>query len=181
MSQEKSLSERLEEGRIIIVSGYIDSGKATQIILQLLNFNAKNEKEDIQLFIGSEGGSYLDMMAIYDTIQMIKAPVLGVCIGMANGYAALLLSACTKGKRFGLRHSKISIEQPYGFVQQGANQQTEIEIEAKEVSLERDIFEKAFAATTQQEISKIHRDCETGIELDAQQALEYGIIDGIID
>lgn len=179
--EARSLGEELEESRIIVVSGYVNSDKAASIIFQMMDYNAKSEKEDIQLFIGSGGGSYLDMMAIIDTMNTIKAPISGTCVGMADGYSALLLACCAKGKRYALRHSQISFEQPYGMLQSGANQETEIAIEAKEVKLEREIFENMLAQKTNTDFDKIHRDCEVGVSLSAQQALEYGIVDEILE
>ncbi len=180
MVGEKSLREKLDESRIIIVNGYVDKEQASDIIFKLLTFSAISEKEDIQLFIGSEGGSYLDMLAIYDTMQSIPNKISGTCVGMADGYATLILASCTKGKRYALKHAEISFEQPYGSLQEGPNQQTEIAIEAKEVATERKIFEELMAKVTSQDVAKIHGDCEVGVSFSAEQALEYGIIDGIL-
>lgn len=181
MGSNDNLAQKLSDNGIIEVNGYIDSQKASEIVFRLLSYNSRNSGKTIQLYFASENGSYLDMMAIYDTIRSIENPVSGICVGFAGGYSALLLASCTKGMRYALKHSKISIEQPYGMLQQGVNQQTEISIEAEEVAIEREIFEKALALTTGQKLSKIHNDCELGIELSAESAVEYGIIDKIIE
>lgn len=163
-----------------MLCGYIDNEKASDAVFKLLKFSGKDEKEPIQLYIGSEGGSYLDMLAIYDAMQAIPNPISGTCVGVADGYSALILASCNKGMRYALKHAEISIEQPYGFLGAGANQQTEIAIEAKEIATERKIFEELMAKVTGQDLEKIHADCELGIELNAEQAKEYGIIDEIL-
>lgn len=173
--------KKLYDSRIVVLSGEIDSQTASNIISRLLEYSADDEKKEIQLFIGSEGGSYLDMMAIYDTLKMLPNPLVGVCVGMASNYTTLLLAACTKGMRSALKHSKIYFEQTYGALGAGANQQTEIAIASKEARLEREVFEKALAEVTGQPLERIHEDCEKGMELTADEAKAYGIIDTVLD
>lgn len=173
--------KKLVDSRIVVISGGVDSDKASSIISTLLEYSADDDKKEIQLFIGSEGGSYLDMMAIYDTLKMLPNPLVGVCVGTTSNYATLLLASCTKGMRSALKHSRIAFEQPYGFLGAGANQQTEIAIASKEARLEREVFEKALAEETGQTIEKIHEDCENGMDLSADDAKAYGIIDKVLD
>ena len=174
------LENLLDNSRIILVNGYIDSAKATEVIFKLLRFSQEKEDEDIQLYISASGGSYLDVMAIYDTLNVIKTPVSGICIGAISDYAALLLASCTKGKRYALNHSEISLNQPYGFLGAGVNQQTQIAIEAQQITMEREMFEKTLASLTGKTYKQIHSDCEFGIDLKATDAKKYGIIDEII-
>ena len=117
---------------------------------------------------------------IYDTLATIKNPVTGVCVGHVSGFATLLLAKCTKGRRYALSHSEISISQPYAFLAPGSNQQTEIAIEAREASLKREIFEKELSACTGNDLQKVHLDCEHGVTFSAVEAKEYGIIDEIL-
>ena len=179
MSRDK-LEQKLFDSRVILVTGYVDSDQAASIVFQLLQMNALDGNQEIQLFIGSYGGSYLDMLAICDTINSISNPVIGVGIGTVSNYAALLLACCKKGNRSCLKHCKFSLEQPYGALHAGTNQQTEIAIASREVTLEREMMEQLFAKHTGQEQSKIHDDIEFGLEMDAEQALKYGIIDHVI-
>ena len=175
------LEKKLLESRVILVQGYIDTYAASSIVFQLLQMSALNDKEPIQLFIGSYGGNYLDMLAIYDTVRSIPNPVTGVGMGAVSNYSALLLAGCKKGSRFALRHCSFSLEQPYGTLHVGTNQQTEIAIATREVSLERDVMEELFVTHTGQSPDRIHEDIELGLELDAEGAVQYGLIDSIID
>lgn len=176
----RGIENELLNNRIILMYGYIDTKAASSIVRDLLTLSYIDDKKEIKLYIASFGGSYLDMMAIYDTIENLQVPVSGVCIGQANGYAALILASCTKGKRYALAHSTISIEQTMAILVPGPNQQTEIAIAAREAKNERLVFEKIIAEKTTQAFERIHDDCETGITLSAQEAIEYGLIDGII-
>lgn len=177
---KKKFEDRLEDSRIIPVVGEINSALASEIIFKLLAFSAVDEKREIQLYFSSNGGNYLDIMAIYDTLTTIKAPVVGVCVGCVSGYATLLLAKCAKGRRYALKHSEIAISQPYAFLAPGANQQTEIAIEAKEAFLKREIFERELCASTGVDLQKIHNDCEIGVTFTAEEAKAYGIIDEIL-
>ena len=180
MLMNKTFEDKLDESRIVVVSGYLDGASASKIIFRLLSLSAVNEREEIQLFISSSGGSYLDMMAIYDTLNTLKTPLTGICVGAVSGYATLLLSKCTKGRRFALKHSEISFSQPYGYLAPGSSQQTEIAIEAREATVKREVFEKELCLCTGQSFEKVHSDCENGVILTAQEAKEYGIIDEIL-
>ena len=177
---KQSFEDRLDESRIVVVCGYVDGGSASKIIFKLLSLSAISEKEEIQLFISSSGGSYLDMMAIYDTLNTLSNPVTGIAVGMVNDHATLLLAKCTKGRRFALKHTEISFSQPSGYIAPGSNQQTEIAIEARELFVKRETFERELAKCTGQDYETVHEDCEDGVVFSAQQALEYGIIDEIL-
>ena len=172
--------QRLKESRIIVICGYVDSSAASKIIFQLLSYSSIAPNEEIQLFISSYGGGHLDMMAIYDTLSTIESPVCGICVGSINSYATLLLSKCTKGRRFALRHSEICFSQPSAYIGAGANQQTEIAIEAREASIKRKVFEEELAKCTGQDLETIHADCELGARFSTEEALAYGIIDEIL-
>lgn len=173
------IKDKLFKDRTIVICGPIDNAKATSIIFSLLTFDSESN-DQIQLFISSLSGEYLDSLAIYDTIKRIKSPISATCIGFASGYAALILACCTKGRRYALKHSQITFEQPYGVINQGVNQETEIRISAKEALIEREAFEKLLSEHTGQPVEKIHKDLESGITLNAEEALAYGVIDKII-
>ena len=177
---KKDFEQRLEDSGIIPVVGEINSNSASRIIFKLLAFSTVDETREIQLYFSSTGGSYLDVMAIYDTLAIIKNPIVGVCVGHVSGYATLLLAKCSKGKRYALKHGEISISQPYAFLAPGSNQQTEIAIEAREAGLKRQIFEKELSVCTGNCIQKIHQDCENGLTFSAEEAKAYGIIDEVL-
>ncbi len=179
MIDEKELKEKLFKDRTLIICGDIDNNLSTQIIFSLLQLDSLN-KEEIQLFISSNGGDYLSSMAIYDTMKLLKSEIRATCVGNAGGYAALILSSATKGKRFALKHSKINLEQPYGVINGGANQETDVRINANEVKIEREIFEKILSKNTSKSIEDIHTDLEQGLSLNADEACKYGLIDDII-
>ena len=180
MAGNDTFENRLSESRIIYICGYVDSKYASDIILKLLTYSTQDENEEIQLFISSHGGSDLDMMAIYDTLNTLSNPVTGIAVGMVNDHATLLLAKCTKGRRFALKHTEISFSQPSGYIAPGSNQQTEIAIEARELFVKRETFERELAKCTGQDYETVHEDCEDGVVFSAQQALEYGIIDEIL-
>lgn len=178
MGVDSRILNKLKANRIILICGYIDTEKASKIIFQLLSMGMSNG--EIHFYIASDGGDYLDILAIIDTMNSLKNKFAATCIGRACGYAALLLACCTKGSRFALKHSFIQFDQPVGCLQAGVNRQTDIAIEAQEIKKERDIFEKLLSQATGKDISKIHSDCEAGVEMNSAEALEYGIIDKII-
>lgn len=174
------LAKKLKTNRIILIAGYIDSDKANKIVKELLQFSIEDDRKPIKLYIASEGGNYLDAMSILDTMQSVGNPIHGVGIGMASNYAALLIACCDKGERKALAHTKISFEQPYGVLNVGTNQETEIAIAAKEVAMEREVFEQMLAMVTGNSIEKIHSDVENGLDMTVQEAIGYGMIDSVI-
>lgn len=179
-NMDKDLEKKLFESRVIIVGGYIDSDVAGYVVLRLLQMSAESDTDEIQMFIGSVSGNYLDVLAIYDTMRSLSNPISGTGIGAVGNYAAILLAGCNKGSRCCLCHCKFSLEQPYGSLKTGSNQQTEIAIAASEVRLERETMESLLALHTGKSVDDIHNDLEFGIELNAEQAKEYGLIDYII-
>ena len=177
---KRDFEQRLEDSGIIPVVGEINNDSASRIIFKLLAYSTANENREIQLYFSSVGGSYLDVMAIYDTLAAIKNPITGVCVGHVSGFATLLLAKCTKGKRYALKHSELAISQPYAFLAPGSNQQTEIAIEAREAFLKREIFERELSLCTGNSVQKVHDDCENGSTFSPVEAKAYGIIDEIL-
>ncbi len=169
---------RLLRERIIFLGSEIDDDVANSIVAQLLLLDSENPDKDIMLYINSPGGVITAGMAIYDTMKLIKADVSTICLGDAASMGAFLLSAGTKGKRLALPNARIMIHQPLG----GAKgQATDIEIEAKEILRMKTMLCTLMAEHTGQTIDKIKQDTERDNFMTAKEALEYGLIDKVIE
>ena len=169
---------RLLRERIVFLGTPIDDDVANSIVAQLLLLDSENPDKDIMLYINSPGGVITAGMAIYDTMKLIKADVSTICLGDAASMGAFLLSAGTKGKRLALPNSRIMIHQPLG----GAKgQATDIEIEAKEILRMKHMLSSLLSEHTGQPIEKIKEDTERDNFMTAQQALDYGLIDRIVE
>ena len=169
---------RLLKDRIIMLSGPIEDDMANSIVAQLLFLDAQDSTKDIYLYINSPGGVVTSGMAIYDTMNFIKADVQTIVIGMAASMASVLVSSGAKGKRFGLPHSTVMIHQPSGGAQ---GQQTEIQIAAEEILKTRKMLNGILAENSGQPIEQIERDTERDHYLTAQEAVDYGLLDGIME
>ena len=169
---------RLLRERIIFLGSEIDDDVANSIVAQLLLLDSENPDKDIMLYINSPGGVITAGMAIYDTMKLIKADVSTIWLGDAASMGAFLLSAGTKGKRLALPNARIMIHQPLG----GAKgQATDIEIEAKEILRMKTMLCTLMAEHTGQTIDKIKQDTERDNFMTAKEALEYGLIDKVIE
>jgi len=173
-----TIYSRLLKDRIIFIGGPIDDHVANLVIAQLLFLESEDPDKDINLYINSPGGVVSSGLAIYDTIQYIKADVSTICVGMAASMGALLLSAGTKGKRFALPNSRIMIHQPLGGAQGQASQ---IEIQAKEILYLRARINQILHEHTGQPLDKIERDTDRDYYMSADEAAEYGLIDGVLN
>lgn len=169
---------RMLKERIIFLGSPIDDNIANIIIAQLLFLESEDPTKDIFLYINSPGGLITSGLAIYDTIQYIKPSVSTMCIGQAASMGAVLLAGGAKGKRFALPHSRILIHQPLGGVQ---GQATDINIQAKEILRVRQEINNIFTKHTGQPMERIENDTERDFYMTAHQALEYGIIDEIVE
>lgn len=169
---------RLLKDRIIMLSGPIEDDMANSIVAQLLFLDAQDSTKDIYLYINSPGGVVTSGMAIYDTMNFIKSDVQTIVIGMAASMASVLVSSGTKGKRFGLPHSQVLIHQPSGGAQ---GQQTEIEIAATEILKTRKMLNGILAKNSGQPIEKIQADTERDHYFTAQEAVDYGLLDGVME
>jgi ATP-dependent Clp protease protease subunit len=169
---------RLLKERVIFLVGPINDHVANLIVAQLLFLESENPDKDIHLYINSPGGSISAGMAIYDTMQFIKPQVSTLCIGMAASMGAFLLQAGAKGKRFGLPNSTVMIHQPLGGFQ---GQATDIEIHAKYILSLRERLYALMAHHTGRSVEEIARDSERDNFLTAKEALEYGLIDQVLD
>ena len=167
---------RLLKDRIILLSGEIDDECANSVIAQLLYLDSLNN-EEISLYINSPGGSVTSGMAIYDTMNFVKSDVSTICLGMAASMGAFLLSSGKKGKRYALPNSEIMIHEPLG----GAKgQATEIKIAAEQILKTKEKLNKILSENTGQNLKKVEQDTERDHFLDANEALDYGLIDKII-
>ena len=169
---------RLLKDRIIMLSGPIEDDMANSIVAQLLFLDAQDSTKDIYLYINSPGGVVTSGMAIYDTMNFIKADVQTIVIGMAASMASVLVSSGAKGKRFGLPHSTVMIHQPSGGAQ---GQQTEIQIAAEEILKTRKMINGILAENSGQPIEQIERDTERDHYLPAHEAVDYGLLYGIME
>jgi len=169
---------RLLKERVIFLVGPINDHVANLVVAQLLFLESENPDKDIHLYINSPGGSISAGMAIYDTMQFIKPQVSTLCIGMAASMGAFLLQAGAKGKRFALPNSTVMIHQPLGGFQ---GQATDIEIHAKYILSLREQLYKLMAQHTGRNVEEIARDSERDNFLTAKAAVEYGLIDQVLD
>jgi len=168
---------RLLKDRIIFLGSAIDDNIANLVIAQLLFLEGEDPDKDISLYINSPGGSITAGMAIFDTMQFIKADVSTICIGMAASMGAFLLSSGTKGKRFALPNAEVMIHQPLGGTR---GQAIDIDIHAKRIMQMRKHLNEILAVNTGQSLKKIEKDTDRDHFFTAAEAKEYGLIDAVV-
>lgn len=171
---------KLVKDRVIFLSEDIEAENASAIVAMMLLLNSQDKKKPITLFINSSGGYVEPSFAIYDTMNMIEAPVKTVCCGGASSFAAILLAAGTKGMRFATPSSRIMIHQIQLHGGSVATRGTDVEIEAKEVKAIKIKMTEVLARHTGQTYRKVYRDCEVDKYMTVEEAKSYGIIDGIL-
>lgn len=169
---------RLLRERIVFLGQAINDEVANLVMAQLLYLDAEEPEKDIYLYINSPGGSVTAGMGIFDTINQIRPDVSTICVGLAASMGAFLLSAGTPGKRMSLPHSRIMIHQPLGGAQ---GQATDIEIQAKEILYHKQKLNEWLAKHTGQPFEKIQEDTERDFFMSAQEAVDYGLIDQVIE
>jgi ATP-dependent Clp protease protease subunit len=170
---------RLLKDNIVFIEGPIVDQLANDVVAQLLYLESEDPERDISLYINSPGGSVTAGMAIYDTMQFIRPDIVTICLGQCASFAALLLAAGTKGKRFALPNSRILIHQPHVMGGVGG-QATDIKIYAEEIIRIREVTSQILAKHTGQTFENIERDVERDRHMSAMQAKEYGLIDEVI-
>nr|WP_245788986.1 ATP-dependent Clp protease proteolytic subunit [Spirulina major] len=175
-----NIYDRLYRERIIFLGRGINDGIANQIIAIMLYLDSEDSSKPIYLYINSPGGSVTAGLAIFDTMQHIKSEVVTICVGLAASMGAFLLGAGTKGKRLALPHARIMIHQPLGGTQ-GRRQATDIEIEAREILRIKRQLNEIMVAQTGQPLEKIEKDTDRDYFMSPHEALEYGIIDKVIE
>ena len=169
---------RLLNDRIIMLSEEVNATTASLVVAQMLYLEAQDPDKDIQFYINSPGGSVTDGMAIYDTMQYIKCDVSTICIGMAASMGAFLLSSGTKGKRLALPNAEIMIHQPSAGTQ---GQITDMAIHLKRLEIIKSRMNRILAENTGKPIDVVTADCERDNFMIAQEAMEYGLVDKVID
>lgn len=169
---------RLLEDRVVFLCDEVNDATASLVVAQLLYLEAQDPEKDIHLYINSPGGSVSAGMAIYDTMNYIKCDVSTICIGMAASMGAFLLSSGAKGKRIALPHSEIMIHQPLGGM---SGQASDIKIHSDHIIRTRDTLNKILAENTGKDLAQIEKDTDRDNFLTAQAALEYGLIDKVIE
>lgn len=168
---------RLLKDRIIFIGTPVDDNVANLIIAQMLFLQMEDVHKDINIYINCPGGSVTSGLAIYDTMQFVKCDVATYCVGQAASMGALLLSAGTKGKRFGLPHSRVMIHQPWGGIQGAAS---DISIHAKEILKLRDKINEILTHHTGQPLEKIQKDSDRDYFMSAEEAKDYGLVDEVL-
>ncbi len=168
---------RLLKDRVIFLGEPIDDAVANTVIAQMLFLDAENSKEDIKIYINSPGGSVTSALALYDTIQHVKADVSTICIGQAASAAAVLLACGKKGKRFALPNARVLIHQVMGGVE---GQQKDVEIQAKEMLRIKNQLNQILAKHTGQSVLRLEKDTDRDYFMTADEAKKYGIVDKII-
>ena len=172
------LYSRLLKDRVVMLGTQVDDQSANLIAAQLLHLAAVDPDKDIALYINSPGGSVTAMFAIYDTMEHIAPDVSTVCMGIAASSAAVLLAAGAEGKRYALPNSRVLIHQPHGGAQ---GQQIDIEIQAREIAYARTRMEEILAHHTGQPMERIHRDVDRDYIMSGAEAVEYGMVDQVLE
>jgi len=169
---------RLLKDRIVFVDGEINDATADLVVAQLLFLESENPDKDINMYINSPGGSVTAGLAIYDTMQYVHCPIQTICLGQAASMAAILLAGGTKGKRIALPSSRVMIHQPRGGV---GGQESDIAIQAKEIIRLKQLSIEYLAKATGQSEKTIAKDMERDFYMSAKDALEYGVIDQVME
>ncbi len=175
--REYDIYSRLLSERIIFLGSPIDDEVANLVVAQLLHLEAEDPDKDVAIYINSPGGSVYSGLAVYDTMQFIKPDVATMCVGLAMSMGALLLTGGAKGKRSSLPNSRMLIHQPSAGFQ---GQSTDIEIHAREILAQRERLDEAFALHSGRTVEEVHKDMERDRFFNAEQAVEYGLIDRVI-
>lgn len=174
---QEAIDEKLLEERKVFLWGMVDDDSAKHVIDRLLYLDMQNDKE-IQLFINSPGGYVTSGFAMYDTIKSLKSPVSTICTGLAASMGSILLSVGKKGRRFIQPHAQVMIHQPSGGAQ---GQASNIEIQAKEIIKTKELSARLLADNCGQEYEKVLKDFDRDYWMNAEESVEYGIVDGILD
>jgi ATP-dependent Clp protease protease subunit len=171
------LYSRLLKDRIVILGSPIDDAVANLITAQLIHLEAEDPDKDISVYVNSPGGSSTALLAIYDTMQHVRAAVSTICVGQAASAAAVILAAGAVGKRFALPHARVLIHQPHGEL---GGQAADLEIHAREALRQRRLVDEILARHTGQPMEKVTRDTDRDFILTAEGAREYGIVDAVL-
>ncbi len=171
---------RLLKDRIILIGRPIDDVVANLVVAQLMYLAADDPEKEIQIYVNSPGGAVTAGFAIYDTMQYVRAPISTVCIGRAASFGTVVLMAGEKGRRFSLPSSTIHMHQPLIGGQGMQGQASDLDIHAREILRIKDVLNGLISKHTGQPIERVERDTDRDFFLSAQEAVDYGLIDGII-
>ena len=171
------LYSRLLSGRIVFLGTPVDDASANLVMAQLIHLESEDPDKDIQLYVNSPGGSVTALLGIYDTMQYVRPDVATTCLGWAASAAAVILAAGAPGKRHVLPHSTVLLHQPHGGAQ---GQSADIDIQAREILRQRQGGNELLARHTGQDVERIARDTDRDFILDAQGALDYGLVDEVL-
>jgi ATP-dependent Clp protease, protease subunit len=172
---------RLLKDRIILIGRPIDDVVANLVVAQLIYLSADDPEKEIQIYVNSPGGSVSSGFAIYDTMQYVSAPISTVCIGRAASFGTVVLMAGAKGKRFSLPSSTIHMHQPLIGGQGLQGQASDLDIHAREIVRIRGVLNNLISKHTGQSLERVERDTDRDFFLSAKEAVDYGLIDGIIE
>jgi ATP-dependent Clp protease protease subunit len=177
-SMRYDIYSRMLKERVVFLVGQVEDFMANVVVAQLLYLESENPDKDISLYINSPGGSVTAGMSIYDTMQFVKPDVSTLCVGQAASMGAVLLAGGAKGKRYALPHSRMMIHQPLGGFQ---GQATDIEIHAQEILSIRERLNQVLADHTGRALEDVKRDTDRDNFMTAQQSVEYGLIDRVVE
>ncbi len=176
--RQMTLGDLLLENRIVFLQGEIHTGNANEVVMKLLFLQSENRRKDIHFYINSPGGDVVATLAIYDTMQILTAPVATYCVGQAASGGAILLAGGAAGKRFALPHSRVMLHQPWGGV---SGQVSDIEIQADEILRTRQTLNEILVKHTGKDIETIAKDTDRDFFLGAEEAKAYGLVDAVLE
>lgn len=176
--RQMTLGDLLLENRIVFLQGEIHTGNANEVVMKLLFLQSENRRKDIHFYINSPGGDVVATLAVYDTMQILTAPVATYCVGQAASGGAILLAGGAAGKRFALPNSRVMLHQPWGGV---SGQISDIEIQAEEILRTRQTLNEILVKHTGKELATIAKDTDRDFFLSAEQAKAYGLVDAVLE
>ena len=165
--------------RVVFVGSGINDQMANLIVAQLLYLDQQDPEKEIQMYINCPGGVIYHGLAIYDTMRQISAPVMTVAVGLTASFGTILLTAGEKGKRYALPNATVHMHQPWS--SGGGGQASDVEIQAREILRQRELLNNILVESTEQTLEQIERDTDRDVYLTAKQAVDYGLIDAVLD
>ena len=176
--RQMTLGDLLLENRIVFLQGEIHTGNANEVVMKLLFLQSEHRRKDIHFYINSPGGDVVATLAIYDTMQILSAPVATYCVGQAASGGAILLAGGADKKRFALPNSRVMLHQPWGGV---SGQVSDIEIQADEIMRTRQTLNEILVKHTGKELDTIAKDTDRDFFLSAEEAMAYGLVDSVLE
>lgn len=177
----QSINDKIKENHIIFLTSGMDAKATNEAILDIMSWNKASKDIEINLYISACSLDFINTMALYDVLNSIDNPIAAYCLGHVGGFSTAFITLAKPGKRYALKHTVISLNQPMGMIQTGVNQQTEVEIEAIETSKQRKVFEELLAKALNKPFDEIHQLVEIDKEFIASEAKEYGFIDEVLE